>query len=57
MTYRGTERVHNLKFANEEKIFDNFDSKLNFSSYVINQLIDLLDIFIHDPFSASVTLI
>ena len=57
MTYRGTERVHNLKFANEEKIFDNFDSKLNFSSYVINQLIDLLDMFIHDPFSVSVTLI
>ena len=28
----GTERVHNLKFANEEKIWGDFDSKLNYSS-------------------------
>ena len=40
----GTERVHNLKFANEEKIWGDFDSKLNFSSHVINQSIHLLDV-------------
>ena len=28
----GTERVHNLKFANEEKTWGDFDSKLNYSS-------------------------
>ena len=57
MTYMGTEKVHNLKFANEEKVWDDFDSKINFSSYVINQLIHLLDMFIHNPLSTSVALI